>query len=173
VGQNECFEPFTSNIYTRKTLAGEFLVVNKHLMRRLNEAGMWDDAMRREILAAGGSIQGISRIPEPVRRLHRTAREMHPSLTIRTVKAMAPFVCQSLSMNLFLDEPSLPKILRFLTEGWRAGLKTGMYYCHVKPAASSQKTSVVDVGAPAPAREEAAPKKQWTCSEEVCTSCAL
>ena len=164
VGQNECFEPFTSNMYTRKTLAGEFLVVNRHLMRRLAALGLWDEEMRQALLAAGGSVQSIARIPEPVRRLHRTARETHPSLIVRTAAAMAPFVCQSMSMNLFLDEPDLPKILRFLLEGWRAGLKTGMYYCHMKPATGAQKAA-----APAPT----APPTRVTCTEEVCTSCAL
>jgi ribonucleoside-diphosphate reductase alpha subunit len=149
VGQNECFEPFTSNIYTRNTQAGEFIVANRHLMTELGELELWDDQMRRDILTAGGSVQGISRIPLDVRRRYRTAREIHPSLVILMAKAMAPFVCQSMSMNLFLDEPDLPKILRFLIEGWQAGLKTGLYYCHTKPATGSQKTSVRDTAGPA------------------------
>jgi len=154
VGMNESVEPHTSNIYPRKTLAGEFLIVNRHLMRQLMALGLWDEKMRREILAAGGSVQGIARVPAEVRRLFRTAREIHPSLTIRMAKSMAPFICQSMSMNLFLDEPNLPKIIRFLVEGWKAGLKTGMYYCHTAPATGSQKTSVVETA-------------------EVCTSCVL
>jgi ribonucleoside-diphosphate reductase alpha chain len=166
VGQNECFEPFTSNIYTRKTLAGEFLVINRSLMQVLNTAGLWNDDMRREIIAAGGSIQGIDRIPQDIRRVYRTAREMHPSLIIRMAKALSPFICQSMSMNLYLDEPNLPKIIRFLVEGWEAGLKTGMYYCHTQPAAGSQKTSVVVTTTTA-----AAP---LACtSAESCTSCVL
>jgi ribonucleotide reductase alpha subunit len=160
VGQNECFEPFTSNTYTRRTLAGEFLVVNRHLLRRLAELGIWDEAMRCDILAAGGSVQGIARIPDAVRRLHRTAREIHPSLFIRMAKSMAPFICQSMSMNLFLDAPDLSKILRFLVEGWRAGLKTGLYYCHMQPATGAQKIPTQGA-APAPP-----PGK-------VCTSCVL
>lgn len=148
VGQNECFEPFTSNIYTRKTLAGEFLIINHNLIQCLNDLNLWDDTMRREILVAGGSIQNISNIPMNIRRIYKTAREIHPSLIIRMATAMAPFICQSMSMNLYLDEPELPKIIRFLVEGWRAGLKTGMYYCHMKPAAGSQKTSTVVTTAP-------------------------
>jgi ribonucleoside-diphosphate reductase alpha subunit len=144
VSQNECFEPFTSNIYTRKTLAGEFMVVNSYLMRDLIALGLWNSGMRRRIIAAGGSIANITSIPEDIRRIYRTSRELHPTLTIRTAAAMAPFICQSMSMNLFLEEPNLPKILRFLIEGWRAGLKTGMYYCHTQPAAGSQKTSVME-----------------------------
>jgi ribonucleoside-diphosphate reductase alpha subunit len=142
VRQNESFEPFTSGMYTRRTQAGEFVIPNPHLIRELEELGVWDEQMRRALLSADGSVQGIDRVPADVKRRFRTARELHPSLTILMAKAMAPFVCQSMSMNLFLSEPDLPKILRFLVEGWRAGLKTGMYYCHTSPATGAQKTSV-------------------------------
>jgi ribonucleoside-diphosphate reductase alpha subunit len=178
VGQNECFEPYTSNLYPRKTLAGEFMIVNRHLMRRLASLGLWDEEMRREVLAAGGSVQGIARVPAEVRRLFRTAREIHPSLVIRMAKSMAPFVSQSMSMNLFLSEPSLPKIIRFLDEGWREGLGTGVYYVHLAPATGSQKTSVVvttgpaRAPAPAPAPTPARAARR-ACADEVCTSCAL
>ena len=181
VGQNECFEPFTSNIYTRRTLAGEFFVVNRHLMAELADLGLWNDQMRREVLAAGGSIQGIVRIPAEVRRRYRTAREVSPSAVIRMAASMAPFICQSMSMNLFLDEPDLPKILRFLFEGWRAGLKCGQYYCHSKPAAGSQKTSVRTVTAAAAATTPAATAVTVTtpaapaCSRDNkdCVACAV
>jgi ribonucleotide reductase alpha subunit len=142
VGQNECFEPFTSNIYTRRTLAGEFFIVNRHLISALSMLGLWDEQMRLDILDAAGSVANISKVPEEIRLRFRTAREIHPSLIVRMAKSMAPWICQSMSMNLFLDEPSLPKILRFLVEGWKAGLKTGLYYCHTKPAIGAQKTSV-------------------------------
>jgi ribonucleoside-diphosphate reductase alpha subunit len=142
VGQNESFEPFTANIYTRKTLAGEFIVVNRHLMAELGELGLWNDEMRRAVLAAQGSVQGIAAIPFEIRRRYRTARELHQTFILRTAAAMAPFICQSMSMNAFFNAPDLPKILRFLLEGWRMGLKTGMYYCHTRPAAGSQMTSV-------------------------------
>ena len=144
-------------------------------MRQLTARGLWDEKMRRELLAAGGSVQGIARIPVDIRRLYRTARELHPSLTIYMAKAMAPFVCQSMSMNLFLDGPNLPKILRFLVEGWRAGLKTGMYYCHTMAATGSQKTSIVvtDEAPPVEAKALGAAEGQKACNEEVCTSCAI
>lgn len=156
VGQNECFEPFTSNIYTRLTLAGEFFVVNRHLMAELIELDLWDEPMRRAILGAGGSVQKIERIPADVRKRYRTAREIPPGSIIKMAKAMAPFICQAMSMNMYIDDPNLPKILRFLLEGWRAGLKSGLYYCHTKPAAGSQQTSIqgaVDGQAGAPAAE--------------------
>lgn len=187
VGQNECFEPFTSNMYVRKTLAGEFFVVNRHLMAELGELGLWDDQMRREVLAAAGSVQGISRIPSDVQRRYRTAREIHPSLIVRTAAAMGPFICQSMSMNLMLDSPNLPKILRFLMEGWKAGLKCGLYYLHTKPKAGTQKTSVRATpgsGAISPAKPPIAPSVAFgdaagevageLCTDrDGCTSCAL
>lgn len=179
-GQNECFEPFTSNIYTRRTLAGEFTVVNRHLMAELTARGLWDDAMRRAVVAAGGSVQAIERVPADVRRRYRTAREVHPSLFVLMAAAMAPFICQSMSLNLFLDEPSLPRILRFLLEGWCIGLKTLMYYCHTKPVVGAQKSSV-STSAPAAATEMAgAPAAAETAAEVcsrlnpgACAACAL
>lgn len=155
VALNECFEPYTSHIYTRVTLAGEFQIVNRHLVRQLERAGLWDEAMRREIISAGGSVSGIQRIPENIRALFQTAREMPSQRITRMVKAMAPWVCQSLSTNIWLDTPSLPKILTFLFDNWKAGLKTGMYYCHTKPAAGTQKASV---RADAPTSESPAAK---------------
>lgn len=145
-GQNESFEPFTTNLYTRSTLAGEFVVVNRALVDELRAAGAWDDAMRREIVAAQGSVAGIGRVPAEVRKRYRTAREIPPSYLVATAAAMAPFVCQSMSLNAYFGEPSLPRILRFLFEAWRAGLKTGMYYCHTLPAAGALATAVRSSG---------------------------
>jgi ribonucleoside-diphosphate reductase alpha subunit len=172
VGQNECFEPFTSNIYTRKTLAGEFLVVNRHLMAELTELKLWDDNLRREIIADSGSVRDNTRIPQEIRRRYRTVREIHPSFLIKMAKSMSPFICQSMSMNLFLDEPNLPKIIRFLIEGWKAGLKTGMYYCHTAPAAGSQKTSV-RVGGSADETEDSAELDVCRRDDPTCAACAL
>lgn len=136
VGQNECFEPFTSNLYTRQTLAGEFVLVNRHLVRELSLLGLWNEELRRDIVARQGSVKGHPRIPADVARRYLTAREIHPTKVVRTAAALAPFVCQSLSMNLWLAAPDLPRILRFLFEAHAAGLKTGMYYCHTLPAAA-------------------------------------
>jgi ribonucleotide reductase alpha subunit len=140
VGQNECFEPFTSNIYARETLAGNFVVVNRHLVREMGAA--WTDDLRRAVIGAGGSVAGLAGIPPDVQRRYRTARELPATLYTRMVKAMAPFVCQSLSVNFYLAQPNLPKILRFLFENWRAGFKTGLYYIHTQPASGGQQTSV-------------------------------
>ena len=139
VGQNECFEPFTSNIYTRKTQAGEFTIVNKHLVCELKELGLWNEELKDEIIGEGGSVQTCESIPQELRLRYKTSRELSPLDIIEMCSVMAPFICQSMSMNLFLNEPSLPKILKFLIAGWRKGLKTGMYYCHTRPASGSQK----------------------------------
>jgi ribonucleoside-diphosphate reductase alpha chain len=122
-------------------MSGEVLVVNQHLIKELDRLGIWSDDIRRQIIDNGGSIKNIENIPDDVKKLYKTVREIHPSLIIKMAKAMAPFVCQSMSLNLYIDEPSLPKILRFLVEAWKAGLKTGMYYCHTLPIVGSQKTS--------------------------------
>lgn len=150
VGQNESFEPFTRNIYVRQTQAGEFFMVNRHLVAALEARGLWGAALRRRVIAAGGSVQGVPGVPEDLQLLFRTARELHPTLLVRTAAAMAPFVCQSMSLNLYLDEPSLPKILSFLRAGWRAGLKTGLYYCHTAPAVGVQLGAVAEAAPPAP-----------------------
>lgn len=185
VGQNECFEPFTSNVYTRKTLAGEFVLINRHLQADLIRRGLWCESLRCELLANSGSIQSIGRIPADIKRLYRTSREIHPSLFIRMAMAMAPFVCQSLSLNLFLDTPNLPRILRFLMEGWRAGAKTGLYYLHTRPSAGTQKTALkvnvpADRGTPAEGPGPASRPAQRGGDEEMvcdrksgCTSCVL
>lgn len=166
VGQSECFEPFTSNIYIRRTLAGEFIIVNKHLINLLIEKGVWNDKMRKKIISNGGSISNIDEIPKDIQKVYKTSREIHSTYIIQMCSAMSPFVCQSLSMNLFLKEPKLPKILRFLFEGWKAGLKTGLYYCHTSPIVGSQKTSI---------RENIDPKKEdeLVCTSKDCSSCSI
>jgi ribonucleotide reductase alpha subunit len=189
-GQNECFEPYTTNLYTRKTLAGEFFIVKRHLMAELIELGLWDAKMQREIIAAEGSIQNIARIPKEVRLRHLTARQIHPSRYIWMAKAMSPFICQSMSLNYYGDKPNLPKLLRFLLEGQAEGLKTHMYYCHSRPASGSKIEIPSDTTAivvPAATTEAdtaffdsiispATPMSPKTCSlynREACTSCAL
>jgi len=138
-GQNESFEPFTSNLYTRKTQAGEYTRANQHLIAELEQAGLWDEEMRRALVAANGSVQRIARVPADIRRRYRTARELHPAQLCWMAAAMAPFVCQSMSLNLYMDAPDLPKIIRFLLEGWLLGLKTGMYYVHTGAAADTRQ----------------------------------
>jgi ribonucleotide reductase alpha subunit len=141
VNETESIAPCTSNLYVRKTLAGEFTIVNQHLINELIALGIWNDATREKLIAEGGSVQNLD-IPKELKRRFRTAREIHPSIIIMMNKAIAPFVCQSISMSLFTTEPNLPVLLRFLVEGWKAGLKTGMYYYYTSPA-SIKKTEAV------------------------------
>lgn len=183
VGQNECFEPFTSNIYTRKTQAGEFFIVNRHLMRDLTALGLWDDAMRAELLRANGSVQGIAAIPDELRRRYRTAREISPGLITQTAAAMAPFVDQSMSLNVYFSDPVLSKILRFLFDNYDAGLKSLMYYCHFAPATGAAanrhgaKTATLSVPTPAPSAQPPVDADGPVCTramiEAGCESCAL
>jgi ribonucleoside-diphosphate reductase alpha subunit len=147
-GQNECFEPFTSNLYTRKTLAGEFTLLNPHLLAELEALGLWDEEMRRALIASAGSVQGIARVPADLRRRYRTARELDQRLLTLHAKARNPFLSQSQSLNYYLGSPDLSGILTVLVLGWQQGLTTGCYYVHTQPAVGSAKTSVASIAPP-------------------------
>jgi ribonucleoside-diphosphate reductase alpha chain len=142
IGQNECFEPFTANIYTRGTQAGEFIVVNRHLMNELIGLGLWSDDLRRTIIVAGGSVQKIDALPTDLKRRFKTAREMDQRLITLHAKARAPFICQTMSLNYYFTAPTLSNLLTIVDMADREGLKTISYYIHSKPAVGSQKTSV-------------------------------
>jgi ribonucleoside-diphosphate reductase alpha subunit len=134
LGNNECFEPYTSNLYTRRTLAGEHIVVNKHLMRDLVRLGLWDEEMRETIMAANGSIQGIEVIPEKVRSIYKTAYELSQKVILDMAADRGAFICQSQSLNLFMEAPSFSKLSSMHFYAWQKGLKTGMYYLRSKAA---------------------------------------
>ncbi len=134
LGNNECFEPYTSNLYTRRTLAGEHIVVNKHLMRDLVRLGLWDEEMREAIMAANGSIQGIEVIPEKVRSIYKTAYELSQKVILDMAADRGAFICQSQSLNLFMEAPSFSKLSSMHFYAWQKGLKTGMYYLRSKAA---------------------------------------
>ena len=134
LGNNECFEPYTSNLYTRRTLAGEHIVVNKHLMRDLVRLGMWDEEMREAIMAANGSIQGIEDIPESVRAIYKTAYEISQKVIIDMSADRGAFICQSQSLNVFMESPTFAKLSSMHFYAWQKGLKTGMYYLRSKAA---------------------------------------
>lgn len=158
LGNNECFEPFHSNMFKRTTLAGEFLVVNKHLMRDLIHLGKWDEDMRARIMASDGSVQGMSDLPADLRKVYKTVWEVPMKCVIDHALRRGPYVDQSQSMNLFYDRPSFVKLRSALLYGWRNGIKTGMYYLRSKPAteavkqgASSQRGVLPDTSLPAPA----------------------
>lgn len=134
LGNNECFEPYTSNLYTRRTLAGEHIVVNKHLMRDLVRLGMWNEEMREAIMAANGSIQGIEDIPQKIRDVYKTAYEISQKVIIDMSADRGAFICQSQSLNVFMEAPTFAKLSSMHFYAWQKGLKTGMYYLRSKAA---------------------------------------
>ena len=142
LGNNECFEPFTSNLYTRRVLAGDFVVVNKYLVEDLVKLDMWTSEVRTAIIANNGSIQSISEIPSEIRDLYKTAWEIPQKTLINMARDRAPFICQSQSLNLFLSEPSYAKMSSMHFYAWKAGLKTGCYYLRTRAVSSAQKFTV-------------------------------
>jgi ribonucleoside-diphosphate reductase alpha chain len=142
LGNNECFEPFTSNLYARRVLAGDFMVVNKYLVEDLTKLGLWTTDIRTQIIAENGSIQNIPEIPGDIRELYKTAWEIPQKTLINMARDRAPFICQSQSLNLFLAEPTYAKISSMHVYAWKQGLKTGCYYLRTKAVASAQKFTV-------------------------------
>jgi ribonucleoside-diphosphate reductase alpha chain len=142
LGNNECFEPFTSNLYARRVLAGDFMVVNKYLVEDLTKLRLWTADIRTQIIANNGSVQRIQEIPDDIRSLYKTAWEIPQRTLINMARDRAPFICQSQSLNLFLAEPTYAKISSMHVYAWKQGLKTGIYYLRTKAAASAQKFTV-------------------------------
>ncbi|MCC5917765.1 MAG: ribonucleoside-diphosphate reductase subunit alpha [Cryomorphaceae bacterium] len=142
LGNNECFEPYTSNIYTRRVLSGEFVVVNKHLLLDLVELGLWDEEMKNEIIRANGSVQHIENIPEEIKVLYKTVWEMSMKDIIDMAADRGIFIDQSQSLNLFVESPNLGKLTSMHFYAWKKGLKTGMYYLRTKSATDAIKFTV-------------------------------
>ena len=142
LGNNECFEPITSNIYVRRVLSGEFAVVNKYLVNDLLEAGLWDDKMRNEIIANNGSIQHIERIPEDIKELYKTVWEIKQKAVIDMAQGRGPYIDQGQSMNVHMQEPNFGKLSSMHFYAWKAGLKTGMYYLRTRAAVNAVQFTV-------------------------------
>lgn len=142
LGNNECFEPYTSNIYLRRVLSGEFIVVNKHLLKDLIKQGLWNDQLKNELIIANGSVQNIPNISDETKKLYRTVWEIPQKHIIEMTADRAPFVCQSQSLNLHIANPDYGKITSMHFYAWRKGLKTGMYYLRTKAAADAIKFTV-------------------------------
>lgn len=136
LGFNECFEPFTTNLYLRRTLAGEFVVVNKYLVRDLMTLSLWNNEIRQMIIRNNGSIQTIDIIPEVIKRKYKTVWEISQRKVIDLAAERGPYICQSQSMNLFMADPSIAKISSMHLYAWKSGLKTGMYYLRTRPKAN-------------------------------------
>lgn len=135
LGNNECFEPYTTNIYLRRTLAGEFVVVNKHLVEDLKRVGLWSKEMKDLMVKAGGSIQNILDIPNDIKKLYKTVWEISQKCIIDMAADRGRFIDQSQSMNLFMESPTMSKLSSMHMYAWKAGLKTGMYYLRSKAKA--------------------------------------
>ncbi|WP_410877632.1 ribonucleoside-diphosphate reductase subunit alpha [Myroides sp. DW712] len=142
LGNNECFEPYTSNIYNRRVLSGEFVVVNKHLLQDLIQLNLWNPALKNQLIAANGSIQQLTGIPQELKDLYKTAWEIKQKNLIDMAADRGAFICQSQSLNLFLAEPTPSKLTSMHFYAWKKGLKTGMYYLRTRPAVDAIKFTV-------------------------------
>ena len=142
LGNNECFEPYTSNIYTRRVLSGEFIVVNKHLLRDLTKLGLWDEDMKNRLIAANGSIQNIKEIPDNLKLLYRTAWEISQRSILDMAADRGAYICQSQSLNVFMENVNNSKLTSMHFHAWKLGLKTGMYYLRTKAAADAIKFTI-------------------------------
>ncbi len=134
LGNNECFEPYTSNIYTRRTLSGEYIIVNKHLLKDLTRLGLWNEEMKQQLMAANGSVAGIPQVPDELKALYKTVYEISQKIIIDQAADRGAFICQSQSLNLFVESPNFAKLSSMHFYGWQKGLKTGMYYLRSKAA---------------------------------------
>ena len=152
LGNNECFEPYTSNIYSRRVLSGEFIIVNKHLLKDLVNLGLWNNEMKNRIIAANGSIQKIVEIPADIKELYKTVWEIKQRNLIDMAADRGAFICQSQSLNLFVDSPTISKLTSMHFYGWKKGLKTGMYYLRTQAATQAVQFTIEKQGS-----EEMAP----------------
>ena len=139
LGNNECFEPYTSNIYTRRTLSGEFIVVNKHLMKDLIELGLWNDTMRNRLISTNGSVLSVPGIPQNIKDLYKTVWEISQKIIIDMSADRGAYICQSQSMNIFMQDPNFGKLTSMHFYAWKKGLKTGMYYLRSQAATAAIK----------------------------------
>lgn len=142
LGNNECFEPYTSNIYTRRVLSGEFIIVNKHLLKDLVKEGLWNKEMRQKIMASNGSIQNINEIPQRLKDLYKTAWEISQKAIIDQAADRGAYICQSQSLNIFMENANFGKLTSMHFYGWEKGLKTGMYYLRTKAATDAIKFTI-------------------------------
>jgi ribonucleotide reductase alpha subunit len=165
MGNNEAFEPYTTNIYLRRTLAGEFVMVNKHLVRDLQKIGMWSPQIKNEIVRAGGSVQQLA-IPEELKAIYRTVWEISQKSLIDMSADRGAYIDQSQSLNIFMENPSLAKLSSMHMHGWKKGLKTGMYYLRTRAKARAQQVTV-------PVAQKPTPEQVLACSRENPESCVM
>jgi ribonucleoside-diphosphate reductase alpha subunit len=167
LGNNECFEPITSNIYTRRTSAGEFIMINRHLLKELIELGIWSEEIREKLIIENGSVQNIKEVPNDIKERYKTVWEIKMKDLIDHAIKRQPYVDQSQSMNLFMPVNDASKLTSALMYGWKNGLKTGMYYLRTLPASQAQKFSI-----DANKLNKPKPKIKVIEEEEVCVNCS-
>jgi ribonucleotide reductase alpha subunit len=155
LGNNECFEPYTSNIYTRRTLSGEFIIANKHLMKDLMNLGLWSETMRQKLIAANGSVQNIPEIPQNIKDIYKTVWEISQKAIIDMSADRGAYICQSQSLNIHLTNPNFGKLTSMHFYAWKKGLKTGMYYLRTNAAADAIKFTLDKSALQQPAATEA------------------
>ncbi len=183
LGNNECFEPYTSNMYTRRTLSGEHIIVNKHLLKDLIRLNLWSDAMKQRLMAANGSVQEIEEIPQELKDLYKTTYEISQKVIIDMAADRGAFICQSQSMNLFVENPNFGKLSSMHFYAWQKGLKTGMYYLRSKAAVDPIKFTLdqkhqrinakatANVGAIAASMEDMADGQACSLDDPDCLMC--
>jgi ribonucleoside-diphosphate reductase alpha chain len=157
LGNNECFEPYTSNIYTRRVLAGEYIIVNKHLLKDLVSLGVWNEDVKNKLIANNGSVQNIAEVPDNLKALYKTAWELSQKAIIDMSAERGAFICQSQSLNIFMENANLGKLTSMHFYAWEQGLKTGMYYLRTKAATDAIKFTVDKKYQEAPAAKAMAP----------------
>ncbi len=176
LGNNECFEPYTSNIYTRRVLSGEFIIVNKHLLKDLAKLNLWDSNMKNKLMASNGSIQDIKEIPQDIKDLYKTAWEISQKVLINQAADRGAYICQSQSLNLFMENANFAKLTSMHFYGWKAGLKTGMYYLRTKAATDAIKFTLDKEAVSAPqviAKTEEERMAEIACSLDDPDSCEM
>ena len=174
LGNNECFEPYTSNIYTRRVLSGEFIIVNKHLLRDLVKLGIWNDRLKNKLMASNGSIQKIDEIPENIKELYKTAWEISQKEILDMAADRGAYIDQSQSLNIFMENANFAKLTSMHFYGWKAGLKTGMYYLRTKSATDAIKFTLDKSAMTEPvAKTEEERMAEISCSldDDDCVSC--
>jgi ribonucleoside-diphosphate reductase alpha subunit len=154
MGNNEAFEPYTTNIYLRRTLAGEFVVVNKHLVKDLTALGLWNKELKDQIIKNGGSIRDILNIPVELKEIYRTVWEIPQKSIIDMAADRGAYIDQSQSLNIFMENPTVAKLSSMHFYGWKKGLKTGMYYLRTRAKAKPQQVTIAPVATPVPTDEE-------------------
>jgi ribonucleoside-diphosphate reductase alpha chain len=142
LGNNECFEPYTSNIYARRVLSGEFAVVNKHLLKDLIKLGLWNESMKNKLISANGSVQGIPEIPKDLKELYKTVWEIKQKTILEMAADRGAYICQSQSLNIHIQDVNFGKLTSMHFHAWKLGLKTGMYYLRTKAAADAIKFTI-------------------------------